>query len=60
MILTTKDMSERYKLSKSAVSKYVRNGILPAGFKIGKSRRWRSEDLDAFDEKVATQKGGRR
>ena len=49
-ILTIGDLAKRYKLSKTCVRNYFNAGILPAGFKLGASRRWNSDDLDAFDK----------
>lgn len=50
--LTVKDLQERYKLSRSGISKYVNDGILPKGIKIGASRRWSEADIEAFEEKM--------
>ncbi|MBQ3646117.1 MAG: helix-turn-helix domain-containing protein [Synergistaceae bacterium] len=53
MILTTKQVAERYHLSETCVRIYANKGLLPYGYKIGASRRWNSEDLDAFDAQKA-------
>lgn len=50
--LSIKDLQARYKLSRSGINKYVQEGILPKGIKIGSSHRWSEEDIEAFEEKM--------
>ena len=48
-ILKTADLARRYQLSQTCVRNYANSGRLPYGFRIGFSRRWLSDELDAWD-----------
>ena len=47
--LTPKDLAQRYRISERQVTHLARIGNLP-GFKIGKLWRFRSEDIETWEE----------
>ena len=59
MILTVKDKAKRYQVSTASINRYTKQGLLPAGFLLGGSRRWNSEQLDEFDKQQSSNKKGK-
>ena len=55
--LTIGDLAKRYKISKATVFNLIRKGQLPSGFCIGKSRRFRIEELEAFEHELTGRSG---
>ena len=47
--LTVKDLADRYSLNKCTIYSLLRAGKLPAGVKIGRSRRWKLCVIEAFE-----------
>ena len=47
--LTVKDLADRYGLNKCTIYSLLRSGKLPAGLKIGRSRRWKLCMIEAFE-----------
>jgi len=52
LLITASDAADRLALSASAVYRLLKRGALPS-VKIGKSRRIRVADLEAFAERLA-------
>lgn len=53
MMLTLKDVAERWHLSPSTVRRYVAEGELPV-IRFKGALRFRNEDLDAFERRHAS------
>ena len=47
--LTVQDLADRYSLNKGTIYSLLRTGKLPAGVKIGRSRRWKLCVIEAFE-----------
>ncbi|KHF24517.1 transcriptional regulator [Solemya velum gill symbiont] len=48
-----KQVAERYKIGRSTVWQWVKDGLLPSPVKFGQRvTRWDSDDLDAHDAKA--------
>lgn len=47
--LKIKDLMARYGISRFAVYQYIEQGILPAGVKIGSSRRFELSELEKYE-----------
>ena len=47
-LLTLDDVADVLRVSARTVSRLVKSGDLPAGMKIGTSRRWKHSELDAW------------
>ena len=50
--LSISDLAERYGISKPSIYNYVRDGKLPRGIHIGRSRRWALTELEAFEAEL--------
>ena len=55
-ILTVNDVAARYHITKAGVYNFCKKGILPYGLKLRASRRWNSDELDAFDAEQTRRK----
>jgi predicted DNA-binding transcriptional regulator AlpA len=47
-MLTKEDLSKRCRLSKRSIDRKIDQGLLPPGFKLGGSVRWREADIDQW------------
>lgn len=50
--MTTKEAAEYLKVSEATIYRWARDGKLPA-YRIGATRRYKREDLDALAEPIA-------
>lgn len=52
-MLSIKEVTERYKVARSTIYRWLGSGAFPKPVRIGDGDtvRWREEDLDAFDRK---------
>ena len=57
-ILTVRDLTKRWQCSRDFVCVNLRKGTIPQGMKIGKLRRWRLEDIEAFEQSKLIEKKG--
>ena len=48
-MLTTDDLSQRYRVTPRTVKSWRAQGILPPAVKVGGSVRWREQDIEEFD-----------
>lgn len=44
--MTDKELAERLSLSRNSVRQLAKRGKLPAGVKIGRSRRWGAQEVN--------------
>ena len=55
--LTVKDLAERYSMNKCTIYSLLRSGKLPAGVKIGRSRRWKLCVIEDFEASLQRREG---
>ena len=53
---TTKQLAERYGLSKAGITNLANSGKFPTGIRLGRSRRWPVEDVEAFEARQRQEK----
>ena len=49
--LTAKDIAKRYQISLAAVYAFVRDGKIPCGLRLGRSRRWPLHQIEEFEKR---------
>lgn len=49
VFLKVGDLMERYQVSRGTIHNLVKEGKFPQGLKFGKTRRWKPEDIEAFE-----------
>ena len=49
--LTAKDIAKRYQISLWTVYALVRNGKIPCGLRLGRSRRWPLRQIEEFEKR---------
>ena len=58
-LLTVKELAAKLKITVQTVYSLIKAGQLPAGVKIGKSRRWNWEQVNEFINKKSEVKESR-
>lgn len=58
--LTARELMERFKIPRSTFYRYLRDGYLPPGLRVGpRTVRWRRSDVEAFEARLASDRGAR-
>lgn len=58
-LLTRADVARELKISRATTYRYVAEGYLPAPLRIGPGvLRWRPQDIDAFLERIESDRRG--
>ena len=49
-MLTAEDIAKMHKVDKRTVYRWTQSGVLPAPVQIGRTLRWRQQDIDAWHD----------
>lgn len=47
-LLSMRDLTQLLRRSRSSLNAMMKEGTFPSGFKIGRSRRWSSDEIDDY------------
>ena len=49
-ILTIRELSTRYGVTTATIHNLLKRGAIPCGFRVGRSRRWKLSELEAWEQ----------